>query len=196
VFSQQLGVVAGGAEMINTAFYTGKSVRLAAIDVEKFSQEWVRWGRDSEYMRLQDSEPARLWTAKQVKEFLEKDINSIHFFAIHTLEEDKLIGEIDLAGFNWQARSAWVGIGLGERDYWGKGYGSDAMNLILRYAFHGLNLRRVNLTVFEYNPRGIRSYEKVGFRHEGRSKQWLNRDGKRWDMIYMGILREEWEERQ
>ena len=55
-----------------------------------------------------------------------------------------------------------------------------------------MNLRRVSLNVFEYNPRGIRSYEKAGFRHEGRQRQYLNRDGRRWDIVYMGILREEW----
>jgi RimJ/RimL family protein N-acetyltransferase len=86
-----------------------------------------------------------------------------------------------------------MGISLGDREYWGKGYGSDAMRLLLRYAFHELNLHRVSLNVFEYNPRAIRSYEKVGFVHEGRMRKFLNREGKRWDILYMGITRQEWE---
>jgi RimJ/RimL family protein N-acetyltransferase len=85
-----------------------------------------------------------------------------------------------------------VGIGIGEREYWGKGYGKDAMRIMLRYAFMELNLHRVSLNVYEYNPRAIRSYEKAGFTVEGRQRQALNRDGRRWDMIYMGSLREEW----
>jgi len=68
------------------------------------------------------------------------------------------------------------------------------MNLILRFAFCELNLHRVNLNVFEYNPRAIHCYEKVGFKHEGRLRQCLNRDGRRWDLVYMGILRGEWQE--
>ena len=89
-----------------------------------------------------------------------------------------------------------MGIGIGERQDWNNGYGTDAMQVILRYAFMELNLRRVTLNVFEYNPRAIRSYEKAGFRHEGRIRQYLNRDGQRWDILYMGILREEWMEQQ
>jgi RimJ/RimL family protein N-acetyltransferase len=96
---------------------------------------------------------------------------------------------------NWPGRDAFVGLGIGEPEYWNKGYGTDVMNTLLRFAFTEINLRRVTLTVFEYNPRAIRSYEKAGFRHEGRKRQLLNREGKRWDELYMGILREEWMER-
>jgi RimJ/RimL family protein N-acetyltransferase len=66
------------------------------------------------------------------------------------------------------------------------------MKVILRYAFTEVNLQRVSLTVFEYNPRAVRSYEKTGFRHEGRFRQFLNRENRRWDMLFMGILRDEW----
>jgi RimJ/RimL family protein N-acetyltransferase len=69
------------------------------------------------------------------------------------------------------------------------------MKIILRYAFMEVNLQRVTLNVFEYNPRAVRTYEKTGFRHEGRMRQVLNREGKRWDMLFMGILREEWMKR-
>jgi RimJ/RimL family protein N-acetyltransferase len=86
-----------------------------------------------------------------------------------------------------------VGIGIGEAEYRGKGYGTDAMQVILGFAFRELNLHRVSLSVFEYNPRAIRSYEKAGFRHEGRLRAEINRDGRRWDVLMMGILRTEWE---
>jgi RimJ/RimL family protein N-acetyltransferase len=93
----------------------------------------------------------------------------------------------------WTHGDTFVGIGIGEPDYRGKGYGTDAMRVILRFAFMELNLHRVSLDVFEYNPRAIRSYEKAGFVIEGRKRRVVNRDGRRWDDIYMGILREEWE---
>ncbi len=66
------------------------------------------------------------------------------------------------------------------------------MRLLLQNALLEDNLRRVTLNVFEYNPRAIRSYEKVGFRHEGRMRKFLNKVGRRWDMLFMGVLREEW----
>ncbi len=106
---------------------------------------------------------------------------------------ESLIGEIDLSGINWASGESIVGIGIGDRNDWGKGYGTDAMRVILRFAFEELNLHRVFLNTFEYNPRALRAYEKCGFKHEGRVRGMLNRDGKRWDVIYMGILREEWE---
>jgi RimJ/RimL family protein N-acetyltransferase len=87
-----------------------------------------------------------------------------------------------------------VGLSIGARENWGKGYGTEMMHLLLRYAFMEVNLRRVTLAVFEYNPRAIRTYEKAGFRHEGRVRGRLKRDGKRWDMLIMGVLREEWKE--
>jgi len=68
------------------------------------------------------------------------------------------------------------------------------MKVILRYAFTEINMNRVTLNVFEFNPRAIRAYEKAGFRHEGRMRKVLNKEGKRWDMLYMSILREEWME--
>jgi RimJ/RimL family protein N-acetyltransferase len=89
--------------------------------------------------------------------------------------------------------TAGVGIGIGEREYWGKGYSTDMMRVILRYAFTELNLNRVTLNVFEYNPRAVRSYEKAGFVVEGRERKAIHRDGKYWDVLFMGVLREEWE---
>ena len=114
------------------------------------------------------------------------------FFAIRAQESDAVIGFIGLFDLYPQHGDTLVAIALGEREYWGKGYGTDAMRIMLRYAFRELNLSRVGLIVFEYNPRALRSYEKVGFILEGHVRKALLRDGKRWDYLYMGILREEW----
>jgi RimJ/RimL family protein N-acetyltransferase len=70
------------------------------------------------------------------------------------------------------------------------------MRVILRYAFTEMNLQRITLGVFEYNPRAIRSYEKAGFKVEGILRQYLHREGRYWDEIMMGILREEWMENE
>jgi RimJ/RimL family protein N-acetyltransferase len=100
---------------------------------------------------------------------------------------------VDLSGIDWVTGTSWVGIGIGDPDYWGKGYGTEAMQLILEFGFGQLNLRRISLTVFEYNRRAYQSYCKCGFKEEGRQRQWMQRGGERHDLIFMGILREEWE---
>ena len=174
----------------------GKLVRLSAFDPEEMSKAFARWHRNSEYQRLLNASARRLLSSKAELKWMEEEVSEMssggYFFSIRTLEEDKLIGEIGLDVVDWSGRDAFVGLGIGETDYWSKGYGTDAMNVLLRFAFTEINLKRITLTVFEYNPRAIRSYEKVGFRHEGCKRLLLNREGRRWDELYMGILREEW----
>jgi len=175
--------------------FTGTLVSLAAVNPDETSKSAAIWGRDSEYRRLMDSDPPRLFSVKASREWMEKQLEEepdTFWFAVRTLEDDRLLGEIDLVVTSWGSRDAFVGIGIGEREFWGKGYGTEAMNLTLRYAFIELNLRRVTLNVFEFNERAVRSYEKVGFHMEGRQRQAIIREGRRWDVLYMGILREEW----
>lgn len=176
--------------------FTGKLVRLSAIDADEFSKAFALWGRDSEFNRLLHTTASGLQSSNNVKRWLEKDIEDLatgfYPFSIRTLVDDKLVGGTDLDVTNWNGRNAFVGIFIGERENWGKGYGTDALNILLRYAFMELNLWRVSLGVFEYNPRAIRSYEKAGFQHEGRSRKNLNHEGKYWDIHFMGILRDEW----
>ncbi len=178
--------------------FKGQLVRLATLDPDRMSTAFARWSRDSEYHRLLNFYPAYLWSTKKWKSWLEKDIEKEEqqefFFAIHTLEEDRLIGLVGLMGIEWNHGNAWVAIGLGERSDWGKGLGTDAMRLILQYAFTELNLYRVTLGFFEYNPRAQRSYEKAGFILEGRQRQVVQREGKRWDVLIMGILKTDWEQ--
>jgi RimJ/RimL family protein N-acetyltransferase len=175
--------------------FLGELVRLTAGDPEVVAHALNRWGRNSEYLRLLDSSHAYQWSAKKIKEWIEKEQEEDHNFnfLIHTLENDQLIGFIGLGFTQWNHGEAWMGIGIGENHLWGKGYGADAMRVLLRYAFTELNLNRVSLGVFSYNPRAIRSYEKVGFVCEGRERQVVHRDGSRADMMIMGILRQEWE---
>lgn len=180
----------------NNDILTGERVRLVAVDPEQFGKDLARWNLSSEFQQLLDSGPAILYTPKQVKDWIEKNIDDFYGFTIQTIEGEVPIGMVDLGGFNWTARDCWVGIGIGERAYWGKGYGTEAMNLVLRYAFACLNMNRVSLNVFEYNPRAYQSYIKCGFQEEGRLRKFLQREGDRYDLIYMGILREAWDAAQ
>jgi RimJ/RimL family protein N-acetyltransferase len=184
---------------MNGNLFQGELVRLTAEEPELLGKTFSSWDRDSEFRRLLDDEPPCLWSAKKIKEWFEKDSyegdeSGISFF-IRTLQEDRLIGFIGLWDWDktWSHGDAEVGIGIGDRTSWGKGYGTDALRVILCYGFTELNLRRITLGVFEYNKRAIRSYEKAGFILEGRQRKALYRDGSRVDIIYMGILREEWQ---
>jgi RimJ/RimL family protein N-acetyltransferase len=175
----------------------GRLVRLAAVDHEELSKAYAVWNQDSELTRLMDARSVRLASTKAMSAFFEKEMTdpapTEYYFAIRALEDDRLLGDINLEVVDhWAPRNAFVGLAIGERADWSKGYGTDAMKVALRFAFHELTLRRVTLTVFEYNPRAIRSYEKSGFKHEGRIRGGLLKDGKRWDMLFMGILREDW----
>lgn len=175
---------------------TGKLVRLTAEDPKVLAEASALWNQDSEYLRLLDANAAHQVSAKKISEWIEKDQAKdppVEFlFGVRTLAEDKLIGFMDLSGAMFPHGDAFVGIGIGQRDFWGKGYGTDAMQVILSFAFQELNLRRVSLNTFEYNPRAVGSYEKAGFTYEGRMRGFLHREGRRWDLIFMGILREEW----
>lgn len=178
--------------------FCGERVYLCREDPEIMATAFQRWNQDSEYSRLLDSYPSQQWSTKARTRWLENDLgeerDDVFIFMIRARADDCLIGAIGLEGVRWNHGDSFVGIGIGEREFWGQGYGSDAMRIVLRYAFTELNLQRVSLDVFDYNPRAIRSYEKVGFRHEGRIRQALSRDGRRYDLVYMGILRQEWQQ--
>ena len=170
----------------------GELVYLAPDNPEVRAANFYRWNQDTEWHRFLDTDPPRMPSEKKVKEWLDKDLerndqNEL-FLSIHPLGSEQMVGFIGLFDLFMHHGDTLVVIALGERDYWGKGYGTDAMRIMLRYAFNELNLRRVGLIVFEYNPRGIRSYEKAGFVLEGRIRGPILREGKRFDFLYMGVL--------
>ena len=153
------------------------------------------WNRDSEFIRLSEGDPVQLWSEKKYKEWMEKrsekDGDNNFRFTVRTLTDDTLIGDVSIHP-QWVDADAWLGIGLGEREYWDRGYGTDAMRLIVQYGFIELNLHRVSLALHSYNDRALKSYKKVGFKVEGTLRQDTLREGRRTDGIFMGILRDEW----
>jgi diamine N-acetyltransferase len=102
-----------------------------------------------------------------------------------------LIGNCALLDIDWRNRSAELGILIGDKDYWGRGFGTEAMQLLVKHAFETLNLHRVWLRVYETNPRAIRDYEKAGFVLEGRQRQAEIKNGKYIDVLVMSLLRDE-----
>jgi RimJ/RimL family protein N-acetyltransferase len=102
------------------------------------------------------------------------------------------IGQCGLHGFNETDRTVELGIAIGDKSYWGQGHGRDAVRVLVDYAFRYRNMRKVWLRVWGNNERGIRSYRAVGFVEEGRLRRHVWSAGEHVDLVYMGILREEW----
>jgi len=112
-------------------------------------------------------------------------------FAIETLAESKYIGGCGINSIDWKNSVAVVGIFIGDKNYWSKGYGTDAMKVLVSFIFDEMNINKVKLHVYSFNPRAIKSYEKCGFVKEGVLRQEIFRRGQYHDEIVMGLLREE-----
>ncbi len=176
--------------------FRGKLVRFTLEEPAVRAKAEIRWQQDSEYVRLADSDPSQLSSEKKIREWFDKQAEDgpqprRYSFSARTLDGDRYIGFLGL-WVDLIHSEGWVGLGIGERDFWSKGYGTDMMNLCLQYAFNELGLERVSLGLHAYNPRALRSYEKCGFRLEGHTRQDVLREGRRTDTLWMGILREEW----
>lgn len=104
------------------------------------------------------------------------------------------VGNCGFHNVDWRCRAAEVGIFIGEKSLWNRGYGTEVIRLLLKHGFNTLNLNRIALDVYETNPRAIRSYEKAGFVHEGRRRQAMYKDGRYVDILQMSVLRSEWQE--
>lgn len=113
-------------------------------------------------------------------------------YAIVERATERLIGFTTFSGLDPDNGSVLYHVTIGEREAWGRGLGTETTELMLGHAFERLGLHRVGLTVFAFNERAIRAYEKAGFHIEGRLREAVRREGSFWDEIAMGVLREEW----
>jgi RimJ/RimL family protein N-acetyltransferase len=113
-------------------------------------------------------------------------------FVIETLSDRKYIGAIGLHNISWLSRNAKLGIVIGDKEYWGRGYGTDAVEVLLRLAFEKMGLHRVELIVFTFNERAIACYEKCGFRREGILRDYVFKLGAFQDALMMSILASEY----
>ncbi len=172
----------------------GDAVRLRAIEKEDLPL-FVNWLNDPDvYRYLSLYYP--LSNVQEEKWF--EDINSRSIaeqpLMIETWDDGlwKSLGNISFINVDQQSRNAELGIFIGEKDFWGKGIGTKAIALMLDYGFNTLNLHRIYLRVFEPNQRGIHCYEKLGFRHEGSMREAYFLNGEYVNVLYMGILQQEW----
>ncbi|AEX85937.1 acetyltransferase [Marinitoga sp. 1135] len=112
-------------------------------------------------------------------------------FAIELKKTGEYIGGCGVNEIDWKNSVATVGIFIG-KPFFNKGYGTEAMKLLVDFVFKEMNINKVKLHVFSFNQRAIKSYEKVGFKVEGILREQIFREGKYHDEVIMGILRKEW----
>jgi RimJ/RimL family protein N-acetyltransferase len=163
---------------------------LSPEDAERIAQ----WENDLEVALPLGDEAYLLASAEKGREnILETLKQGWHVFGIVDLATDTLIGRSGLFSINQVDRRAMFGILIGEKEFWGKGYGQEATRLTLDYAFNLLNLNSVSLGVFAFNQRAIHAYQKVGFKQSGIQRQFRIIAEQKYDVIWMDILAEEFE---
>ncbi|MFC4060462.1 GNAT family N-acetyltransferase [Planomonospora corallina] len=167
---------------------TGELVRLRALEPSDAEALW-RWNSDPDVMRWMDEGyPASQAQVAARCEERERNSYDNMLLAIETLGEGRLIGVTRLGDTEPETGRAELDIYIGEKDCWGKGYGTEATRLICRYGFDRMRLHSIALWVVAENAAAIRVYEKVGFVRDGRHRHSFRRDGRWYDQILMSML--------
>ena len=166
----------------------GKRLYLAPVDPDDV-ELYCRWLNDVEVTRNLTVAPTAVGRVGE-REYLENATRR-HVYAIVVQPGDAPIGTCALGDIDHLHGTCEVGIFIGEKRYWGKGYGPDALELLIGYAFDYLNMRNVMLRVFSFNQRATAAYRKLGFREMGRRRKALRREGAEHDIVYMDLLDDE-----
>ncbi|EXG83685.1 acetyltransferase, ribosomal protein N-acetylase [Clostridium sp. ASBs410] len=163
-------------------------------DTELYHQ----WRNDIEVM--QSTAPLLdVYNIKETEEFVTHVILGSHFSKSYIIVErksEKPIGVTSLINIDYKNRNAECIIDIGDKEVWGKGYGTEAMKLIIDFGFLEMNLHRIFLRVFSFNCRAIKLYEKLGFQQEGKLRESIFRGGQWHDIIHMSILKNEYQEKR
>ena len=157
-------------------------------DLEKFT-EWLNDFETTDYI----GRSGTLVTLDGEKKYLEENSTPEAVFVIVTLDNDKMIGTVGLHEVNWLNRTATLGVFIGDKEYRNKGYGTEAIRMIIEYGFKYMNLHNIKLDLMEFNTRALKCYEKCGFKEYGRRRKSEFINGKYYDQINMDILAEEFE---
>lgn len=171
------------------------------VKLRKMTKEdtelYHKWRNDLEVMQSTNSS-LDVYPLEDTREFVNNVMLSSHTakgYIMVEKEEETPLGVISLINIDYKNRNAECIIDIGEKEYWGQGYGTEGLKLLLDFAFYEMNLHRVSLKVFSFNERAIRLYTKIGFQEEGSSRQSLFRNGKWYDVIHMGLLQNEYFEK-
>lgn len=172
-----------------------KSENLHLSKIEKYDMNIIyKWFEDSEFLKYYDYMPpvpqTRAEVDKTFSDYEKKDESKV--FAVKINNSSEIIG---IAGFDdiiAENGVATLFIGIGSKEQRGRGYGKEALNLLLRYGFEDMNLHRIQLNVLEFNISAIKIYEGAGFKMEGTFREFVLRNDKRYDLLLYGLLKSEW----
>jgi len=184
---------------IQTQLFEAEDIRLGPIDHEVHPETESKWTHDAEFMRLMEIKPVRPLSAEMVRKQYEgierqmEEDKNLFYFTIRARADDHLIGKAAIEWIDWTNGNGWIRVGFGAAEDRRRGLGSQALRLLLRYAFAELNLFRVTALVPAYNEGALRLFKKFDFTEEIRRRQALNRDGELWDLIAFGLLNSEWQ---
>ena len=171
---------------------TGKNIKLRPLE---YGDEilFFKWRNDLDYIALTKSFrlPKHQANEKQWLESVMTDkSNKSIIFVIKTIADSMEVGFVQLNQIDWISRNCSFGIAIPEKDFQGRGFGGEVMNLIFEYAFNILNLKKVLLEVTSFNANSIHLYEKIGFEKEGVLKQHYFWDGDYHDVLIYGLFKE------
>ncbi len=171
----------------------GARCYLSPINLDD-AERYCEWLNDMEVARTLALASMNISLGAE-REALER-LSRGHTYAIVLQETDELIGNCGLFDVDHLTRTCEIGVFIGNKAMWGQGYGPEAMELLLGYAFSYLNMRNVMLRVYAYNERAIAAYRRVGFREMGRRRKALPREGVEHDIVLMDILDDEFAARR
>lgn len=184
---------------IQTQLFEAQNIRFGPIDIEKDAEIESRWTHDSDFMRMMEVAPARPMSVALMKkqyEKLEKQMEedkNLFYFTIRARDDDRLVGRASVQWIDWANGNGFLRIGIGAAEDRRRGYGTQALQMLLRFAFAELNLYRVSAIVPEYNTAAVALMRKFGFVQEVSRRKSLERNGRRWDLYVFGLLRDEWQ---
>ena len=183
---------------IQTQLFEAKDIRFGPIDHETHPEVESKWTHDAEFMRLMELKPVRPLSPAMMKkqyEAIEKEMEedkNLFYFTICGREDGRFIGKALVEWIDWANGNGFIRLGIGAAEDRRKGYGSQALGMLLRYSFGELNLYRVTAVVPAYNEGAIRLFQKFGFMEEVRRRKAIHRDGEFWDLVSFGLLNAEW----
>jgi RimJ/RimL family protein N-acetyltransferase len=183
---------------IDKQLFEGKLINLRPINHEKDPQVESRWTHDLALMRSLSRQIAMPQSVAQIKknyEAIEKKVDeakNLFHFTIRDKQENHFLGFVSIEGIDWTNGTGSLKLAVGDVVERNKGYGTEALKLMVRYAFNELNLYRLSAVVGEDNQPALRFFKRHGFVEEVRRRKALLRDGQTWDVIHLGILRDEW----
>jgi RimJ/RimL family protein N-acetyltransferase len=177
--------------------FVGNNVKLTSIK-ESDITSLEDWFNDVYFLRHYDILPAVPMSKKQLENLLKyyEDSEERCIFAIRKVQTNELIGITGFDNIIWSNGVATLYIGIGNKSARGKGFGKEALNLLIDYGFNELNFHRIQLNVISYNTNAIKLYESLGFIKEGVCRELIFRDGNRYDLFQYGLLRTEWSGQQ